>query len=144
MSEPKSDYEQWLAALYSQLNQVRQPHKSAQTKINVPRPVTGRIGSKITKWDNFQEMCARIHRDPQNVADYISKELCTTISLTDKEELKIRYRLGPDKACAIFSKYMNEWVRCTGCKSLHTTLSKNPVGRYYVIHCESCLSDTNK
>lgn len=136
-------YEQWLDTLFIQLNQVQNPSKSAQSKLNLPRPVTGRMGSKVTKWDNFNIMCTRIQRDPQHVSEYIAAELCTTTSLTEKNELKIQYRLIPDKACTIFSKYMNEWVRCKVCKSLHTTLTRSLVGRYFVIHCESCLSDNS-
>lgn len=147
MSSEKTDeklesYNVWLNQLYDELA-IDTTTKNAQEKLNLPRAVTGRMGSKITKWDNFNVMCVKIQRDPQHVADYISTELCTTVSLTDKKELKIQYRLVPDKACAIFSKYMNEWVRCAVCKSLHTTLQKSTIGRFYIIHCESCLSDNS-
>lgn len=136
-----TSYDQWLNTLYVQLDQTLQTHKASQTKINLPRPVTGRMGGKISIWSNFNLMCEKIQREPQQVADYIAEELCTTVSLTEKKELKIQYRLGSEKACQIFSKYMNMWARCNTCKSLHTILVRHAVGRYYVIQCESCLSE---
>lgn len=134
-------YEQWLTNLYVQINEVQTLSKPVKSKLNLPRPVTGRVGGKISIWTNFNLMCDKIQREPQQVADYIAEELCTTVSLTEKKELKIQYRLGSEKACQIFSKYMNAWVRCQTCQSLHTTLSRHAIGRYDVIHCEACLSN---
>lgn len=82
MSTP---YEQWLADLYVQLDQTLQPHKTSQTKINLPRPVTGRVGGKLSIWTNFNLMCEKIQRDSQHVADYTAEELRTIVSLTEKK-----------------------------------------------------------
>jgi len=137
-----TDYAQLLKSLYGQLNSTQQcDEKLASTKINIPLPVTGRLGTKLTKWTNFEIICFKLNRTPDHVAVFISKELCTTYSLTSTNELKLRYRLGPDRACAILSQYMNTWVRCAVCKSLHTLLVKNATHRFYTIQCESCLSD---
>ena len=138
--QPHNQYDAWLETLYGHL----EGKQDIKRKIDLPRPQTGRIGSKITRWDNFASMCTLINREPKHVSEYIGIELCTTTALTDTNQLKILYRLGTEKACQIFAKYITEWVRCQSCRSMNTTLSKHPVGRYNVIHCVGCLCDVNK
>lgn len=140
LPEP-DNYHNLLKRLYQQLHKDRPESKLVTTKINIARPIMGKIGGRVTKWCNFHVMCEKIHRTPEHVAAYIAKELCTTYSLTSTNDLKIRYKLESERACLMFSKYMNEFVRCTTCKSLHTVMTKHPVYRFYVIHCESCLSE---
>jgi len=133
----ETQYSQALDALYEQLDAVVTP----ADKLQLPRPVTGRLGGPMSIWTNFPHLCELIDREPAQVAEYIAQELCTTVSLTEKLELKIRYRLGSEKACQILAKYLNVWVRCHVCRSLHTSLQRATTGRYHVIHCHSCLAD---
>ena len=126
-----------LGDLFNALDAMRP--KDTFAKIKLPRPITGKLGGRMTKFSNFGDICAKINRSPEHVAAYINKELCVTSSLTPTFELKIKYRLGPDRACTMITKYMNEWVKCSSCASMTTTLIKNPVLRNYSIRCDRCL-----
>lgn len=135
-----TDYDRWVGRLFAELNPIQSEMK---TTIELPRPIVGMQGGRITVWSNFDLMCQKMNRSPDQVARFISSELCTTFSLTEKNAMKIRYKLKSDRACVMLSKFINECVKCTQCGGYSTKMEKDPVLRCQSIHCTKCLHKRN-
>jgi len=99
-----------------------------------------RIGTKKTRWDNFQEICKCMNRTLEHVFQFLVAELGTEGSIDGNNRLVLRGKYVPKGIESLLRKYIGEYVACTTCKSPNTSLSRDSVSRLYFVHCQSCGS----
>jgi len=99
-----------------------------------------RIGTKKTRWDNFQEICKCMNRTLEHVFQFLVAELGTEGSIDGNKRLVLRGKYVPKGIESLLRKYIGEYVACTTCKSPNTSLSRDSVSRLYFVHCQSCGS----
>jgi translation initiation factor 2 beta subunit (eIF-2beta)/eIF-5 len=93
---------------------------------------------KKTLWSNFGKNCKEINRTHLEIKNFTEKELTTTSSINQAEQLLIKGKYKPDLLISNFKKYMNLYVQCHSCKSLSTELTKHKDFNLYTINCKKC------
>jgi len=99
-----------------------------------------RIGTKKTRWDNFQDICKCMNRTVEHLFQFLVAELGTEGSIDGNNRLVLRGKYVPKGIESLLRKYIGEYVACTTCKSPSTSLSRDSVSRLYFVHCQSCGS----
>jgi len=94
--------------------------------------------AKKTVWSNFGKNCKEINRTLLEIKNFTEKELTTTSSINQAENLLIKGKYKPDLLISNFKKYMNLYVQCHSCKSLSTELTKHKDFNLYTINCKKC------
>jgi len=85
---------------------------------------------------NFNDVCASINRDPQDVSTYISKELLVQTSIAGNGSLVIHGTYKRNHIESIVKKYVIGFVQCPLCKTQDTKLEK--IDRIPFIICNKC------
>lgn len=93
---------------------------------------------KKTIWSNFGTNCNEINRTHLDIKNFTEKELTTTSSINQSNQLLIKGKYKPDLLISNFKKYMHLYVQCHSCKSLSTDLSKHVDFNLYTINCKKC------
>jgi translation initiation factor 2 beta subunit (eIF-2beta)/eIF-5 len=94
--------------------------------------------SKKSIWSNFGKNCKEINRTLLEIKNFTEKELTTTSSINQAEQLLIKGKYKPELLISNFKKYMNLYVQCHSCKSLSTELTKHKDFNLYTINCKKC------
>jgi translation initiation factor 2 subunit 2 len=99
--------------------------------------------SKIrrTIWQNFNDNLKNIDRNSIDLKTFIEKELLTTTSINQSNQLLIKGKYKPDLITNHFIKFVKYYVQCTSCKSLSTELIKNKEYKLYNVCCKKCFSE---
>lgn len=86
--------------------------------------------------NNFKDVCASINREPDKVSTYIAKELKIETSISAAGILIIHGSYKKKNIEDIIRKYVMDYVQCTLCKSLITTINKRE--RITYLDCNAC------
>ena len=91
-------------------------------------------------WKNFGETCTILKREKEHLQAFILKELGTEGNIAGEysEQLSLKGRITSTKVEGLIKKYALEFIRCPNCKSLDTTLTKNPSTRLRMLECNYC------
>ncbi len=88
---------------------------------------------------NYNEVCASINRDPEEVRAYIGKELQMDTSIKENKQLKIDQTVRSVKIIeTIVKNYVINHVMCKLCRSCKTRNEK--IGRISYMFCDRCKS----
>ena len=109
-------------------------------KFSIMPAEVSRFGVKKTAFSNFSEICESLNRDKTHVNDYLIAELGTTTSEDGKGRLLIKGKYNQKNIHKVLEKYILMYVQCGMCKSLNTSIHKNPANRLYFLECINCGS----
>lgn len=109
-----------------------------KNKNRLPPPEILRIGTKKVMWSNFLETCKLLRRNQDHVMSFFMVELATQGSLDANKHLVIKGRYSQKQIESLLKKYIVEYVTCSLCKSLDTSLTRDSVSRLYFITCSNC------
>jgi translation initiation factor 2 subunit 2 len=142
MQEANYSYDELLQRVQVLL-QEGDPSKAivlGRVPIKMPTITLVRIGTKKTRWDNFQEICKCMNRTLEHLFQFVVAELGTEGSIDGNNRLVLRGKYVPKGIESLLRKYVGEYVACTTCRSPNTTLTRDSVSRLYFVHCQSCGS----
>ncbi|ELP88825.1 eukaryotic translation initiation factor 2 subunit, putative [Entamoeba invadens IP1] len=114
-SESLYTYDQMLDMIYKKCNVTQSTSKQ---EIELPRILVVRDGSKRVIWQNFSDICKRLHRLPEDVKLFVLEELQTMGSIDSKGGFTIKGNLNPTHLETIVYQYVAQFVQCPVCKSL--------------------------
>ena len=98
-----------------------------------------REGNKKTVFANLAEICKRMKRSDEHVAQFLFAELGTSGSFADQKRLVIKGRFQQKQLENVLRRYIVEYVTCKTCRSPDTDLSKGE-NRLKFVTCNSCGS----
>lgn len=127
-------YGQLLRRFYNLLEDEKQQETK---KTNIVCPRLSKYGKK-TVFENSDQICTIIHRSIEILKNYLSHELSTEISVTEKKQLIIKGHYKQDQIESILRNFIEQYVMCSMCKLLNTRLEKDKKTRLYMIRCDSC------
>jgi translation initiation factor 2 subunit 2 len=107
-------------------------------KITLAHPVFEKKDRK-SYVHNFKEICESIDRDPEEVRQFLSRELQMETSFKENESLKIDQTVrSVDQIESILIRYVKDHVMCKSCRSCKTVVEK--VDRIHYLKCNACKS----
>lgn len=134
-----SQYKEMLTRVFLQLRQSKTlPTEQKSWRIRQPEVV--RISSNKSAWINFQEICDILRRSSEHMSRFVFVELSTEGSIVGGQQLVLKGRFLSKHVENLLRKYMNEYVLCQMCKSMNTSLIRDPSIRLYTMKCDNCGS----
>lgn len=137
-AQPLHSYKELLDRVFGIIRQHNPELAGEKKRYTISLPQVHREGSKKTVFANLADVCARMHRTPEHVIQYIFAELGTNGSVDGSQRLVIKGKFQQKQIENVLKRYIMEYVTCQTCKSPDTTLTKQ--NRMYFLHCESCGS----
>jgi len=111
---------------------------SSQKRYTIAPPSIHREGNKKSIFANVEDICRRMHRQPEHVTQFLFAEMGTTGSVDGAGRLVIKGRFQQKQIENVLRRYIVEYVTCKTCKSPDTILTKE--NRIFFMSCESCGS----
>lgn len=110
--------------------------KSVLTKerFEVPK-VKGHIQGNKTIVTNFNQICAVLRREPEQLLKYLQRELATPASI-DGPRLVLGRKISASLINEKIEQYANDFVLCKECKKPDTKLVKE--NRIFFLKCMAC------
>ena len=124
------DYGALLSRAKEQLPQEISKHERFQ----VP-PADMMVEGKTTVLRNFEEICAAINRDTDDVLTYLLREIGTAGALEGRR-LVFKGNVTALQADARIQSYVEAYVLCSECTRPDTRLVKE--GRVALLECDAC------
>eukprot|EP00831_Metopus_contortus_P068080 TRINITY_DN6082_c0_g1_i2.p1 TRINITY_DN6082_c0_g1~~TRINITY_DN6082_c0_g1_i2.p1 ORF type:complete len:222 (-),score=48.24 TRINITY_DN6082_c0_g1_i2:55-690(-) len=112
----------------------------AKRKIVLKPPEVSRMTGKRSVWVNFDETCNTLDRKPEHLMQFVGNELNTDASLNNELQLIMKGKVTNKQIESVLKRYINEYVTCSNCRHVNTTLYKNPRTRVYEMACKNCHS----
>jgi translation initiation factor 2 subunit 2 len=122
------------------LLQANNPDLVEKKRTRIKPPQLQLMSSKKTMWQNYQEICSMMQRDPQHVYQFFMAELGTEGSIDGNQRLIIRGKYVAKYIESLLRKYVIEYVTCEMCRSPNTDLVKDQGSRLYFCNCRDCGS----
>jgi translation initiation factor 2 subunit 2 len=145
-NEEEEDYS-YVYLLDRLMNKLREDHPKLANKkkqvVVIPLAEVIRAG-KRSIWANFAATCSIIRRPPEHVSAFIASELSTEISVNGQTQLVIKGKYNNKQIESIVTKYIVEYVTCSSCRQLDTTMTKDPITRILMVKCENCHTSRSK
>lgn len=113
---------------------------NVQSNIVIKAPQVSKVGAKKTALTNYHEICSHLNRTAEHVKNYIMSELGTEGSVDASNRLLIKGKFTQKQLESVFKKYVLTYVQCQMCKSLETTLARDPCSRLFFVTCIACKS----
>jgi translation initiation factor 2 subunit 2 len=120
--------------------QANNPDLVSKKRTRIKPPQLQLMSSKKTMWQNYQEICSMMQRDPQHVYQFFMAELGTEGSIDGNQRLIIRGKYVAKYIESLLRKYVIEYVTCEMCRSPNTDLVKDQGSRLYFCNCRDCGS----
>ena len=118
----------------NQRNQVQEESKKTKEDVSI---VT-RIISTKTVWAGYEELCQHIKRQPTHVISFFEAELDVKSNPGQEGTIILQGKFQNKQITALYRKYLENYVRCTTCRSTNTDLSKDQATRLYTLKCCEC------
>ena len=133
-------YNTLLLNIYEKIDKNLEFKNFKEKKITKP---TVCYNSKIkrTVWGNFVSNCTEVDRNKDDIKSFLEKELLTTSSINQSNQLLIRGRYDSEIIIKQYGKYLKQYVQCPSCKSYSTKLNKNTEFKLNNIQCNKCFSE---
>jgi len=136
--------DQQYRSLYARLHDALHPDgtgvEEEDLKQYLPAPKVDKSGSKASCVINFATFCARVNRSPEHVAAFIDAEQGTTSTLDAEQRLRVKWAT-PQKIQQLYRRYLLAYVSCNACKSLSTSMVRDPSSRLQFLRCHTCRSE---
>lgn len=135
-------YKRLLERAFDQLKADNPDMDKTGDRDQVPMPLIEKQGSKKTVLKNFAELCGAIHREMDDVKDYIEKNLTTHSSIDQNNCLIIKItNVKQQQVESLFSQYIAQYVRCNMCHRIDTVVKKDAASRLLTLHCNKCHAE---
>ena len=133
------DYELLLDRIVDIIIEKNKDSNETDKKWTLPVPELVKQATRSV-WKNFGETSSIFKREKEHLQAFILKELGTegNIAGENSEQLSLKGRITSTKVEALIKKYAILYIRCPNCKSLDTTLNKNPSTRLRMLECNYC------
>jgi len=132
-NEADYSYEELIKRIYNLHN--AETTQAKDTKIQIPVPLLGRIGTKKTAWTNFAFTCSSINREVEHVKSFFVVELGAVCNVDKDNNLIITGRFQAAQLEKVIRQYIRQYVICPNCKSASTLLKKE--NRLTFLYCDS-------
>lgn len=109
-------------------------------RIVMKPPQVYREGTTKTNFANFQDICNTMNRPPEHVQSFLLSEMGSTASIDGNGCLIIKGKFQGKGIENLLKKYLQEYVICSHCGSLETTLTRNSTTRLHSLHCSNCTA----
>lgn len=130
-------FEQMLERGLRVLEQVN-PYVAEARTINLRPIVVDKTVPKKPRWVNFKEFADILKRPMDHLSKFVSAEVGLEAKVAD-DKLKFEgLKVDKDILQTAVTKYVQEYVRCRLCNSMHTVMEKDSDIRKLVIKCETC------
>jgi translation initiation factor 2 subunit 2 len=136
-------YEFLLDRLFTKLHSSNPELTQKRDKIRLKPVEVAREGTKKTVFSNFAGFCKDLNRDKEHLMSFILSELCADGSIDGNERLIIRGKYPPSAIEKIVRNYINQYVLCSGCKSLDTFIDKEKATRLIFLRCNLCQASVS-
>lgn len=136
-------YEFLLDRLFTKLHSSNPELSQKRDKIRLKPVEVAREGTKKTVFSNFAGLCKDLNRDKEHLMSFILSELCADGSIDGNERLIIRGKYPPSAVEKIVRNYINQYVLCSGCKSLDTFIDKEKATRLIFLRCNLCQASVS-
>lgn len=131
-------YMDMVRRIFSDLD--RNNESSARAGRNkIPTPKLESVGKKKTCIVNFQRICEAIHRNVEEVKEFVEKELSCKGNLDSKNALTLKYQMQKSTDLDnLLQRYLDIYVKCNSCNRIDTVLTRN--GRLVELRCNFCTA----
>lgn len=136
-------YEFLLARVFTKLYSSNPELTQKKEKIHLKPVEVARDGTKKTVFSNFAGFCKELNRDKEHLMSFILSELCADGSIDGNERLIIRGKYPPSAIEKIVRNYINQYILCSGCKSLDTFIDKEKATRLTFLRCNVCQASVS-
>lgn len=104
-------------------------------RFQVPDPRIRSEGN-ATVYENFDETCDRLARDPSHLMKSLQTELGTSAEIDSKGRLRLTGSFNDRRLQVALDEYVDDYVRCTECESPDTRLVTEQGTT--VLKCDAC------
>ncbi|ELZ34452.1 translation initiation factor IF-2 subunit beta [Halogeometricum pallidum JCM 14848] len=104
-------------------------------RFQVPDPQIRSEGN-ATVYENFDETCDRLARDPSHLMKSLQTELGTSAEIDSKGRLRLTGSFNDRRLQVALDEYVDDYVRCTECESPDTRLVTEQGTT--VLKCDAC------
>ncbi|SFR69205.1 translation initiation factor IF-2 subunit beta [Halogeometricum limi] len=104
-------------------------------RFRVPSPDVRPEGN-ATVYENFDETCDRLARDPTHLTKALQSELGTSAQIDEKGRLRLTGDFDERRVQSALDDYVADFVRCSECDSPDTRLETDQGAT--VMKCDAC------
>jgi len=100
-------------------------------------PQTKFVSTK-TSIINFEVLCTQLDREATHLLEYIKTEMDVEGNFGSEGNVLLQGRHKGPMINNLYKKYIEQYVRCLGCKSIKTQISRDPSTRLLNLKCKMC------
>ncbi len=115
-------------------------NKTEQIKIYMPE-MQYDISKKMF-WKNFKLFPELFKRKEEHLVAFVNKELKTTVSINIDGYLVLDGKTTLNVVQRLLEKYIDNYVKCSACKTINTTIIRNINLRIDFLKCGNCNVET--
>ena len=98
-------------------------------------PQTKFVSTK-TSIMNFDVLCEQLDRDKTHLLDFIKSEMDVEGNFGSEGNVLLQGRHKGPMINGLYKKYVEQYVRCLGCKSIKTEINRDPSTRLLNLKCK--------
>ena len=114
-------------------SQFDEEEKNQKGELPLVKPV-----STKTSIMNFEVLCTQLERKPSHLLDFIKAEMDVEGNFGSEGNVLLQGRHKGPAINGLYKKYVEQYVRCLGCKSIKTEMTKDPSTRLLNLRCKQC------
>ena len=111
--------------------------------INISKPDV-KYENRKTLWYNYGKNCTQINRTMEQLKRFIEKEIAVETSINNKSNLIIKGKYSFAIIAGTYKKYIQNYVKCSTCKSMDTKIIRNSSNRMDYLKCLNSKCNTCK
>lgn len=124
-------YDTMLAMIHS-----NHPDQGVTETKHISVPTLATHGARVC-WTNVEKVSDELNRDIGHLSAFIGSELGVREMSNTERGLLMKGRVKVEQLVSLISKYVNEFVKCKGCKGMKTVLRKENRMTFVVCECGS-------
>ena len=97
-----------------------------------------RFVSTKTSITNFDVLCQQLDRDKTHVLEFFKTEMDVEGNFGSEANVLLQGRHKAPMINGLYKKYVEQFVKCLGCKSIKTTMTRDPSTRLLNLKCKVC------
>jgi|EP00806_Schmidingerella_arcuata_P002258 translation initiation factor 2 subunit 2 len=97
-----------------------------------------RFVSTKTSIQNFDTLCMQLDRDKGHLLEFLKTEMDVEGNFGSEGNVLLQGRHKGPMVNGLYKKYVEQYVRCLGCKSIKTEMSRDPSTRLLNLKCKVC------
>ena len=134
----KFSYEFLLNRIYKIMKE-NNPNSSSD-RLKIPNIKVNITGKDRSSWENLGIVAQALNRDIESLFKYVLSELGIEGTIGGDYQAYFKAKVTQTSIEKVLTKYINDYVRCSNCKSFKTILKKDQSTRLLQKFCENCKS----